>query len=359
MKNAGYENALILNMGGIGDFVTTLPVISALKKSGCRITSVIWPAQEELASLVPSIDRVVPLPRHWENDPELSLFGRALAGKFGYDLVLDFAFMPRAGVLTREARGRRTVGFALEPKSYPWYTDIYPNVPGEMRIERNLRLIEQLGLTRPARPDFSVKLPSGAVRELSAILRAHGIRQGLMPIVVHPGSGNSARNWPPERFAELADRLNAHTRRPVVLLGGRELTYDGKDETKLTALVRLLMKTSAVDLGGRLSTAGMIALLERCSLYVGNNSGPAHLAATVAGAPCLLPWAPRNEKVWRPVGPEVALVTAAPDCAGSCLLNRCRKIADCLEMITVDDVFGAYLETIGAPGQLAAAGGGR
>ena len=104
MKNIAYESALLLNLGGIGDFVTTLPVISALKKSGCRTTSVVWPAQEELSCMVPAIDRVVPLPRAWENDPELSLFGRALAGKFGFDLVIDFAFMPRAGVLSR---GRR------------------------------------------------------------------------------------------------------------------------------------------------------------------------------------------------------------------------------------------------------------
>ncbi len=359
MKKNAYANVLALNLGGIGDFVSTMPVLAALKAAGSYITSVVWPAQEELARLAPPVDRIVPLPKEWENDPELSLFGRALAGKFGYDLVLDFAFMPRAGVLTREAHGRRTVGFALEGESYRWYTDIFPNVAGEPRLERNLRLIEQLGLARPARPDFSVKLPVGTERRVTSLLESHGLGPHAQPIAVHPGSGNSVRNWPAGRFAELADRLCAHTGRPVLLLGGRDTTYDGNDETALTGRVRSLMRSPAIDLGGRLGTAELLALLRRCSLFVGNNSGPAHLAATLAGAPVLLAWAPRNEKIWRPWGNEVVLASAGADCADNCLLNRCAKIRECVELISVEQMFGNYLATIGAPGKIAAAGGSR
>jgi ADP-heptose:LPS heptosyltransferase len=359
MKMQTYDNVLVLNMGGIGDLISTMPTMAALKASGSTITSVVWPAQEELARLFPSLDRVVPLPEEWENDPELSLFARALAGKFGYDLVLDFAFMPRAGVLTREARGRRTVGFALEHRRYPWYTDIFPNIPGELRLERNMRLLEQLGLARPQRPDFRIKLPVGTQRRVTSLLESHGIGPRQQPLAIHPGSGNSVRSWPADRFAELADRLAAHTNRPVLLLGGRDATYDGSDETTLTSHVSGLMHTPAIDLGGRLGTAELVDLLGRCSLFVGNNSGPAHLAATLAETPAMLAWAPRNEKVWLPWGEEVALATAEPDCAENCLLNRCSKIRECVEMITVEQMFATYLATIGSPRKIAAAGGSR
>ena len=359
MNKTRYNSVLSLNLGGIGDFVSTMPLLAALKTDGSSITSVVWPAQEELVRLSPAVDRVIPLPREWENDPELSLFGRALAGKFGYDLVLDFAFMPRAGILTSEARGKRTVGFALDGKSYPWYTDIYPNVTGELRLERNLRLIEQLGLHRMQRPDFRIELPLGTRRRVSSLLESNGITRGRQPIALHPGSGNSVRNWPPERFAALADRLAAHTGSPVILLGGREITYDGSDETTLTHQVKELMKSPAVDLGGRLSTSELIELIRRSSLFVGNNSGPAHLAATLAGAPVLIAWAPRNEKVWRPYGEQVALVTAEPCCADGCIMNRCEIIKQCVEMITVEEMFETYLATIGAPKKVAAAGGRR
>ena len=359
MKKNRYPKVLSLNLGGIGDFVSTMPVLAALRADGSEITSVVWPAQEELARLCPSIERVVPLPRQWENDPELSLFARALAGKFGLDLVLDFAFMPRAGALTEEARGKRTVGFALESKDYPWYTDIYPNIPGELRLERNLRLIEQLGLPRPLRPDFRITLPVGVERRVTALLQEFGIDGSVRPIAVHPGSGNSVRNWPAASFAALADRLASHTGQPVLVLGGREITYDGSDETTLTRQVVELIHSPAADLGGRISTSELIAILRRCELFVGNNSGPAHLAATLAGAPSLLAWAPRNEKIWRPWGDETVLVTAEPECAESCLLNRCGKIKECVERITVDEMFDTYRATLGAPRRIAAAGGER
>ncbi len=359
MKKQTYDNVLVLNLGGIGDLVSTMPTLASLKADGSNITSVVWPAQEELARLAPSVDRVVPLPKEWENDPELSLFARALAGKFGYDLVLDFAFMPRAGVLTHQVRGRRTVGFALEHKRYPWYTDIFPNIAGEPRLERNMRLIEQLGLPRPQRPDFRIKLPVGTQRRVSSLLESHGIGPLVRPLAVHPGSGNSVRNWPAERFAALADRLAAHTGHPVLLLGGRDETYDGSNERALTNRVHSLMRTPAIDLGGRLGSAELVALLQRCSLFVGNNSGPAHLAATLAETPSLLAWAPRNEKVWRPWGQEIALAAAEPDCADDCLLNRCKKIRECVELISVEQMFATYLATIGAPRKIAAAGGSR
>ncbi|MBW7995102.1 MAG: glycosyltransferase family 9 protein [Candidatus Glassbacteria bacterium] len=360
MKNGGYKNVLVLNMGGIGDLVSTMPVLAALKNYGSKtITSVVWPAQEDLALIVPSIDRVVPLPVPWENDPKLSLFGRKLAGKFGYDLVLDFAFMPRSGILSREARGNRTVGFALERKRRPWYTDIFPNLPGELRLERNLRLIEQLGLSRPAAPDFRVKLPAETRKKLDKILRDNGIAPNVFPLAVHPGSGNSVRNWPAERFAELADKIAADSGAPVVLLGGRDKTYDGSDELSLVRRVIARLRTPAVDLAGKLDLPMMVALLQRCSLFAGNNSGPAHIAATLAGASSLLVWAPRNEKVWRPWGRDVVLVSAETDCADECELNQCDRIAECLAMISVDEVYRAYLATIGAPEQVAATGGSR
>lgn len=355
-----YDRVLAINLGGLGDLVTVMPVLAALKRAGTReIVSLVWPAQEGFAAMIPSIDRLAPLPRAWENDPELTEFTRALAGPDGFDLVLDFGFMPRAGIITAAAGGRRTVGFALDPDDYPWYTDIYPNAPGELRVERNLRLIERLGLPRPAAPDFSVDVSGHAVRRVDRLLAANGIGALDPPVVIHPGSGRGDRNWPADRFAALADLLARNTGEPVVLLGGAERTYDGRDERTLTARVASMMETPALDLAGRLDLPELVALLRRCALFVGNNSGPAHIAATIAGAPCLLAWAPRNETVWRPWGDSVTVVTAEPECAVDCRMNRCDSIADCMELITVDDMYYAWLDRQQAgPVRMAAGGSG-
>ena len=346
MRSCHYSKVLILNLGGLGDFITTMPVAAALKAAGAgTITSLVWPALEEFARIVPALDRVAALPKEKENDPQLSEFAEELAGAAGFDLVLDFAFQPRAGIITRAARGRRTVGFALEPAEYPYYTDILPNLPGQLRLERNLGLLAHLHLPRPASPDFSVRIPESTRLRVEDLLRDRGLDPALeRPLAVHPGSGVSKRNWPAERFARLADLIAEHTLRTVVLLGGRRRTYDGRDEVSLAGEVERMIHAPVVNLAGELDLAELACLLGGCSLYLGNNSGPAHLAATVAGTPSLLVWAPRNEKRWRPWGRAVELVWAEVECGESCPMNECDKIEYCLRQISVEQMYDRFLK---------------
>ncbi len=346
MNSSRKKRVLSVNLGGLGDFITTMPILSALAAETCEsITCLVWPALEDFASIVPFVDRVAGLPRDEENDPALSLFIRELAGSRGFDLVLDFAFPPRAAIITHAAAGKRTMGFGLDPVAFPWYTDIIPNIPAEHRLKRNFHLLEHLDIDIPLSPDFSVVIPTETEARVDLLISSHGIDlERDRPIALHPGSGVSKRNWPPERFAELADRLIEHSGKKLVLLGGRQRTYDGTNEADLVSAVQFNMRREAINLAGRLSLPEMTAFLRKCSLFVGNNSGPAHLAATVARVPSLLVWAPRNEKVWQPAGQEAALVCAEPHCSDHCLLNRCDRIDYCLGLITVDEAFEKYLE---------------
>ncbi|MFH1069799.1 MAG: glycosyltransferase family 9 protein [Candidatus Glassbacteria bacterium] len=362
MEAFRYSKVLILNLGGLGDFITAMPVSAALKESGAEsVTSLVWPALEEFARVVPAIDRVAVLPRDKENDPELTRFVLDLAGGDKFDLVLDFAFQPRAGIITRAAGGRRTLGFALDPRRYPWYTDILPNLPGQLRLDRNLNLPGHLGLPRPLRPDFSVRIPEAARLRVEKLLERHGLCLSCdRPVAVHPGSGVTKRNWPAERFARLADKIAESSCRPLVLLGGQRLTYDGRDETELARRVQGLMRTPAVNLAGVLDLAELTFLLQECSLFVGNNSGPAHLAATVAGTPALLIWAPRNEVRWRPWGAKVELVYAPVHCSENCLMNDCGRIEYCLNLITVEQAFDRFTRVFaGRDAEIMTSGGGR
>ncbi|OGF98418.1 MAG: hypothetical protein A2Z86_01300 [Candidatus Glassbacteria bacterium GWA2_58_10] len=357
MKNS---RILSLNLGGLGDLITTLPVLSALSNAGASITSLVWPALEELALCIPCIDTVLGLTRQQENDPQLSELISGLAGTRGFDLVLDFAFPPRAGIITRAAGGRRTLGFNIDREACPWYTANFPNLPDEHRLERNLKLLDYLGFERPAVPDFPMTFSGRALARLEDLLEYHGLcLRRDRPIALHPGSGVSKRNWPAERFAALADRLAAHTGRRVLLLGGRGRTYDGTDESELVRRVQAAMQTAPVNLAGELSLPELACLLRYCSLFVGNNSGPAHLAATIARTPALLVWAPRNEKIWRPVGPKVELLFAETFCRDDCLLNRCDNIQYCLNLIPVEEVFERYLSAFAAGGQYTQAAGER
>lgn len=112
-------------------------------------------------------------------------------------------------------------------------------------------------------------------------------------IVIHPGSGGVGKNWPVERFIELAERFTP----PVTfLLGPAELE-----------------RGMAARLPGRIVTElpldAVRDLLADAAFYIGNDSGVSHLAGML-GTPSLVLFGPSDPVVWRPLGPQVRVLRA-------------------------------------------------
>lgn len=116
-------------------------------------------------------------------------------------------------------------------------------------------------------------------------------------VAIHPGSGAPRKNWPPDRFAALAERLAAG--RSFLLIEGPADADAAAPVSCLPAAVR------ARDLPPRV----LGAVLARAGLYVGNDSGVSHLAAAW-GAPVLALFGATDSAQWAPVGPRVRVLRA-------------------------------------------------
>ena len=113
-------------------------------------------------------------------------------------------------------------------------------------------------------------------------------------MAVHPGSGSRAKNWPVERFFEAARRLS----------GGRPwLLVLGPAEEDVVAPPGAILAQ-----GWPVRTLG--AALARAGLFLGNDSGVAHLAAA-SGAKTLALFGPTDPAQWAPVGRAVATLRAS------------------------------------------------
>ncbi len=114
-------------------------------------------------------------------------------------------------------------------------------------------------------------------------------------IALHPGSGAyaPARRWAPQRFAALADALIEDGAR-VVLVGGPE-----EAALRRTVLNGMRHADSVIDLGGRTTLGSLAAVLQRCTLFIGNDSGIAHLASSV-GTPVVALFGPTDPRAWGP-----------------------------------------------------------
>jgi heptosyltransferase-2 len=116
-------------------------------------------------------------------------------------------------------------------------------------------------------------------------------------VALHPGSGtfSLARRWPAERYAVVGAALAG--------AGHRVLVIAGPGEEALAEEVRAGIGGTAAIVAPQTTPRHLGALLRRCDLFVGNDSGVMHLAATV-GVPTVGVFGLTNHRAWGPYPPD-------------------------------------------------------
>jgi lipopolysaccharide heptosyltransferase III len=191
----------------------------------------------------------------------------------------------------------------------------------------------------PAPMDYRLS-PSPVHRERAAEWLA--AMTGSRLIAFAPGSKMPAKRWPLERFAAAgAELLSRYPDVRLLVLGG------GAAEEQAAATLTATWGARSVNLVG-LPIWDTAAVLERCSLYVGNDTGTMHLAASV-GVPCVAIFSARdNPGRWEPSGSGHIVLRREVPCEG-CVLADCvehQKI--CLTSIGVDEVVAAAVACLQA-----------
>ncbi len=183
-------------------------------------------------------------------------------------------------------------------------------------------------------------------RHISEIIDSLGLRDEKPVVAIHPGTSKPERGWHAEKFSLLADRIYEKYDAHIVIIGGR------RDEV-ISKKIAHSMKNKACDLSGKLSIQEFGAFLEKCSLFVGNDSGPMHIAAAV-GIPIVAIFGPGTpEKTGPFMDPSRYIaITKSYQCA-PCrqhFFRDCQASPSgkpyCIEDITVEEVFCAASDMI-------------
>lgn len=178
-------------------------------------------------------------------------------------------------------------------------------------------------------------------------------------IVCHVGAGTSAKHWPVEHWRELIRRLPADHDARLVLIGSERDRIGAGDNTAQGAMLALVvgMQSSAIakehsdidDRTGQLTLSQLAAVLERADLFVGADSGPAHLAAAV-GTPVVVLFSGTNDpRQWQPWGPRVEVVRQPVACS-PCHRESCPLADDhpCMRGLSPDAVLAAVKQALEA-----------
>ena len=216
--------------------------------------------------------------------------------------------------------------------------------PVEHEGLRLLRIVDA-GATADALSRFHLEVPDRDRATGRGVLKDLGVRPEQTLIGVGPGSGRSATTWPVERFAAVGTALLRQYRDIVLLAIG------GANERTLCDQLCAAWGPRSHNLAGRLSVFGSASVLSQCATFIGNDSGPTHLAALV-GIPCVAIFSARNAPgQWEPLGRHHVVIEDRPECAG-CMLDDClHEAKKCLTRIDAGRVVREAITLIESHGR--------
>jgi ADP-heptose:LPS heptosyltransferase len=157
-------------------------------------------------------------------------------------------------------------------------------------------------------------------------------------ICVHPTTGQVMKQWPVEYFAAVIDQLVEEDRARIVLIGG-----PGDESVAALILGHLRQPDAVTSLVGKLPLAELPALLAEVSLFIGNDSGPKHIAAGLGVPTVGIHSGTTDTREYGPVGPLAIAVIRDVVCT-PCYLSQpgdCARKLACLNQLTPDKVYAA------------------
>jgi len=328
------KRILIVRTDRLGDVVLTLPVLPLLRSCypDAHLAMLLNRYTGEIVEGNPYLNELIWYDRGGEPVPFREMCRELRTGRFDAAVVVYPRFrlaclMACAGIPIRVGTGYRYYSVLFNRRVFE-----HRRVAAKHEAEYNIGLIRELGCTASGAPEFRIEIPEEARKAVRPyVVAAHGKNI----VVLHPGSGGSAREWPASSFGALAKTL--------LKRGDVEILVTGTGiEQQAVEHVVSMAGGKPVSLLGKLAVKELAALLESASLFVGNSTGPIHIAAAV-GTPVVGLYPQHAAMSARRWGPwTLKKHVFAPDKPGDC--KDCQAVhtaCECMSSIPVDHVVTA------------------
>ncbi len=256
--------------------------------------------------------------------------------KFDTALLLQNAF--DAAWLAWRAGIPERIGYARDGRSLLLTKRIAVPKPGEIPLHEQfyyLELLRRVGWidSLPSESCVGLHISAENCALAEGILHSAGVRANVTRIAIGAGASyGSAKCWPPERFADFVNRFRRHTDADVILFGTVA-------ERTVSDAITAGIKGPSISLVGATVVADVPALLSRCQLFVGNDSGAMHVAAAV-GLPVVAIFGSTDPHGTAPITPRCTIVQERPYCS-PCFLRRCPIDHRCMTRVMPEAVESA------------------
>jgi heptosyltransferase-2 len=346
MKQIDFKNIqrlLIRSTNWIGDAVMTTPAIRAIREGfpNAHISLLAKPWVAPVFENSEHIDRLLIYDGERRHKGFFGKFRLARdLGKYYFDaaILLQNAF--EAALISFLAGIPLRIGYSRDARRL-LLTHAVPctnEIKTKHQTEYYLNILREIGIVRDNR-DLYLKLnQSDRFRAEKILLKQH-LSFDERIIGINPGATyGPAKQWPIDRYARLADRIQAFSKARVIIFGG-------PGDKTLGQKISGKMRHQPVDLSGETSLGEAMALIERCELFITNDSGLMHVAAAL-NVPLVAVFGSTNPVATGPLGPNSRVVQAAVPCS-PCLNSECPEgHLKCMDQIDVDRVFDVAKEML-------------
>ena len=279
------QRILILRMGPLGETLLTTPVIRALRRRfpEAYIAYMVAPGREDLVSENPNLDEVI---TYSVSIPKL-IYGMAKRS-FQMAVILQPTF--RLVLHTFLARIPFRIGFETNSGKGRLLYVAVPNNIAQHETARYLDVVRGIGI-EPDSSEPEMFVNGTAQRWADDFLAEAGVPSHRPLIGLNPGSGSESRRWSKAGFAQVGNRLHQKYNAQIFITAGDA-------EGTLPHEVADLMSCSPILVTGA-TPMQLGAMLQKCHLYISNDTGPMHMS-TAVNTPTIALFGASNPRQWGP-----------------------------------------------------------
>ena len=266
------RSVCLLRLSAIGDTCHAVPILRTLQRAWpqTKFTWIIGKTEARLMGLIEGVEFIIVDKR--------AGFGarRELREKLGerdFDVLLHMQLAFRASLIARATRATAKIGFdRARARELQWLFTNHRIAPRsrEHVLDSFFGFVEALGVKERV-VSWDIPLPPDALEYAQKL-----IPDARPTLVISPCSSHKLRNWRADRYASVADYAASRHGMRVILCGG-----PSEIERKTGAAIEAAMKTPAINQIGKDTLPQLLALLERATLLIAPDSGPAHMATMV------------------------------------------------------------------------------
>ena len=327
---------LIRATNWVGDVVMTLPALEAVRECfpNCTISVLAKPWVIPLFESHPMVNEVIPLNKRKDLLAGLldTIKISQVIRRKGFDMAILFQNAFEAALIAYLSCIKKRVGFNTEHRGFLLSHPITKEYEkkGNHQVEYYLSILRNIGCKGESK-DPVLFLSDEYKEKGLAILTNKGVQQQDILLGLSPGAiFGSAKRWPPDRFASIGDWAVGKWGAKLVILGSIK-------EIEICNEVSNRMKHPSINLSGKTDLGEAMGVINRCNLFISNDSGLMHVAAALK-VPLVAVFGSTDPVATGPRGPASVIVQHRIDCA-PCLKPDCHTDFRCMLDIKPEEVW--------------------